>query len=236
MQNKPEKKENNLMEKAYREIKSMIFQQMFGPGQKLIYRTLAERLNMSKTPIMYALGRLEQEGFVELIPNFGYSVKEIDIKELEDLFDIREALEVHAVFLAIKNHKDEDLENLEKAIQKHKEYKPPVYDRLKLMLDANVHLEIAKMSGNKVLIRHLRQLYEHTYLRHRVELMNPTRMHASPKEHLKILGLIRERNTSEAMKLIRAHIRAAKENMISSHYINLKENLKERPFINLSYF
>lgn len=222
MENKSGKKEKNLMEKAYREIKSMIFQQIIGPGQKLIYRSLAARLKMSKTPIMHALGRLEQEGFVELTPNLGYSVKEIDIKELEDLFDIREALEVHAVFLAIKNHKDEDLKNLEEAIQKHEEYRPPIYDRKKLALDANIHLEIAQMSGNKVLVRHLRQLYEHTYLRHRVELMNPARMDATPKEHIKILGLIRQRNSSEAVKLMRAHIRAAKENMISSQYVNLK--------------
>lgn len=230
-----EDKKKNLMEKAYWDIKNMIFQQKISPGQKLIYRELTEKLNMSQTPITYALGRLEQEGFVELIPNSGYSVKEIDIKELEDLFDIREALEVHAVLLAIKNHKDDDLENLEEAIQKHKEYTPPVYDRKKLVLDANVHLEIARMSGNKVLVKHLLQLYEHIYLRHRVELMNPARIFVSSKEHLKILTLIRNKNSSEAVKLIRTHIRAAKENMISSHYINLKENLKEGPFINLSY-
>jgi len=229
-----EDKKKNLMEKAYWEIKNMIFQQKISPGQKLIYRELAEKLNMSQTPITYALGRLEQEGFVELIPNSGYSVKEIDIKELEDLFDIREALEVHAFLLAIKNQTDEGLKTLEKKIQEHKQYIPPVYDRKKLVLDANVHLEIARMSGNKVLVKHLLQLYEHIYLRHRVELMNPARIFVSSKEHLKIFGLIKDRNSSEAVKLIRAHIRAAKENMIS-HYINLEENLKEGPFIGLSY-
>jgi len=71
----------NLMEKAYWQIKNMIFQQKIAPGQKLIYRDLSKRLDMSKTPIMHALGRLEQEGFVELMPNLGYSVKEMDIQE-----------------------------------------------------------------------------------------------------------------------------------------------------------
>jgi DNA-binding GntR family transcriptional regulator len=56
-----EKESMNLMEKAYRLIRNMMLQQKLSPGQKLIYRDLSEKLNMSKTPIMYALGRLEQE-------------------------------------------------------------------------------------------------------------------------------------------------------------------------------
>ena len=217
MENKSEKKESNLMEKAYREIKSMIFQQMFGPGQKLIYRNLAERLNMSKTPIMYALGRLQQEGFVELTPDVGYSVKEIDIKELEDLFDLREALEAHAVLLAIRNQTANGLKILEKKIQEHREYLPLVYDRKKLILDANVHLEIAQLSGNNMLVKQLRQIFEHIYLRHRVELMHPARIPIAPKEHLKIIGAIRKRDYSDAQELIRCHVKAAKENMIAIH-------------------
>ncbi len=59
--NRMEKESTSLMEKAYRLIRNMMLQQKLAPGQKLIYRDLSEKLNISKTPIMYALGRLEQE-------------------------------------------------------------------------------------------------------------------------------------------------------------------------------
>jgi len=205
----------NLMEKAYLQIKNMVFQQKIGPGQKLIYRDLSKRLDMSKTPIMYALGRLEQEGFVELIPNLGYFVKEMDVQEFEDLFDVREALEAHALGLAIRHQTAEDLESLEKKIQQHKEYSPPYYDRKKLVLDAEVHLHIALMSRNRVLIRQLRQVFEHIYLRYRVERMHPTRILISSEEHLQIAAMIRKKDYHGAEKMIRKHIRAAKETMTS---------------------
>jgi len=205
----------NLMEKAYVQMKNMIFQQKIGPGQKLIYRDLSKRLDMSKTPIMYALGRLEQEGFVELIPNLGYFVKEMDVQEFEDLFDVREALEVHAIAKAIHHQTSEDVENLEKKIQHHEAYSLPYYDRKKLVLDAEVHLHIALMSRNRVMVRQLRQIFEHIYLRYRVERMHPTRISISSEEHHRIATMIRKKDYHGAEKMIRSHIRAAKEMMTS---------------------
>jgi len=54
----------------------MVFNQQIIPGQKLIYRELSMLLKMSTTPVQLALARLEQEGFVELLPNVGYFRKE----------------------------------------------------------------------------------------------------------------------------------------------------------------
>ena len=67
---------NNLTEKAYSLIKSMIFDQTIVPGQRLIYRELSMRLNMSTTPIQLALARLEQEGFVAACTQCGLLRKE----------------------------------------------------------------------------------------------------------------------------------------------------------------
>ncbi|MFH1625819.1 MAG: GntR family transcriptional regulator, partial [Pseudomonadota bacterium] len=54
--------DKDMMLKAYTELKGWIFSQRIVPGQKLIYNDLANRLGMSKTPIIYALTRLESEG------------------------------------------------------------------------------------------------------------------------------------------------------------------------------
>jgi len=52
----------NLIQKAYLQLKNMIFNQRISPGQKLIYRELAMVLGMSSTPMQLALCKLEQEG------------------------------------------------------------------------------------------------------------------------------------------------------------------------------
>ena len=67
---------------------------------------------MSTTPVQLALARLEQEGFVELVPNIGYSVKKIIPKEVHDLFDVRLIFELYTVELAIQNQTVESLKTL----------------------------------------------------------------------------------------------------------------------------
>ena len=87
---------------AYKTIKQMIFDQKLVPGQRLVYQDLGNLLNMSQTPILNALNRLEQEGFV-VYENFrGFIVKPIDFQEVWEAFGVREDLEVYAVKQAIQ--------------------------------------------------------------------------------------------------------------------------------------
>ena len=210
------KESQNLMEKAYWQIKDMIFRQKIWPGQKIIYGDLANKLEMSKTPIGYALGRLEQENFLTLIPNQGYFVKEIDPEEIKEYFEVREALESQAIFLLVNKKSKGGMEELEERIQEHKGHAISIYDRKKMILDAKVHLQIAKMAGNKVLMKQLTQIFEHLYLRFRVEFLHPERMKVSHLEHQKLLKAIKEKDLARAEALIRMHIRSAMENMIAS--------------------
>jgi DNA-binding GntR family transcriptional regulator len=206
----------NLTEKAYILIKNMVFSQRIVPGQKLIYRELSTLLKMSTTPVQLALARLEQEGFVELIPNVGYFVRKIVPKEVEDLFDIRQILEVHAVKLAIMNQTDESMKILKDKILEHKNYVIDIYDRKKLLLDAEVHLQIARMSNNGEIVKQLQRIHEHIYLRSRIELLPPKRMRLSPSHHEKLFQLIKSKDIEAAQELMKEHIQGAKELMLST--------------------
>jgi len=189
----------------------MIFYQRISPGQKLIYRELAVVLGMSSTPVQLALCKLEQEGFVERIPNIGYYVRRIDIREIEDLFDLRQILEVYAIEQAIQNQTPEDLEILHQMMLSHKNHDIQIYDRKKLLLDAEFHWQIAAMSKNQAILRQLRSIFEHSYLRSRVELLPPDRLLVTAAQHAAIYEMIREHKTARAKKAIATHIREAKE-------------------------
>jgi DNA-binding GntR family transcriptional regulator len=201
----------SLTNTACAKIKEMLFLQKIPPGRKLIYRELAKMLHMSSTPVQLALAKLEQEGLVIREPNVGYYVKMIDLKESDDLFDVREALEVYAVALAITNQTPQDIEKLTELIRIHKNYIIQVYDRKKLLLDAEFHWQIAKISKNWEILKQLRRIYEHSYLRSPVDLFPPERLSIAPSQHEEILRWIKERNILRAQKCLGRHIQEAKE-------------------------
>lgn len=86
-----------LRERAYQAIKEAIISLKLEPGEKLKESTLVEELGISKTPIREALTRLQHEGLVEVLPFRGAFVAEIDDRDMEEIFELRELLEGAAV-------------------------------------------------------------------------------------------------------------------------------------------
>ena len=77
---------------AYQES-GTCFNKELVPGQRIAYRDLAEKLQLSPTPIIQALKWLELQGFVQHEPNRGYSMAPFSLKEIEELYEIRELIE-----------------------------------------------------------------------------------------------------------------------------------------------
>ena len=73
------------------------------PGQRLVFVDLANQLKVSRTPVNNALSILAQEGYLDFVPNQGYSVRRLSQKDAEELYQIREVLEVGINDQAIKN-------------------------------------------------------------------------------------------------------------------------------------
>ncbi len=201
----------SLMEAAYQKLKDMLFEQEIVPGQKLIYRELIDLLNMSSTPVQLALGRLEQEGFVERIPHVGFYVRRLSLKERDDLFDLRRIIEVSAVELAIQNQTPREIRTLEELANRHAHYFVQVYDRKKLLLDIEFHKHICIMSGNTEYCNQLKRIFDHIYLRTRLDLMPTGRLSIAVSQHAEILKRIKENNIRGAQKYLDKHLRDAKE-------------------------
>lgn len=80
-------------EQIYKIIKSKILNQEYGGNLTLNERTIAEELKVSRTPVREALKALEADDWVEYIPYKGIIVKRLGPRELEEIFQIRRALE-----------------------------------------------------------------------------------------------------------------------------------------------
>lgn len=206
----------NLSARVYNQIKDLILCNEILPGQKLHHQGLSERLGVSRTPVREALTRLVQEGYVSFLPNRGFTCKEIRLQEAEELYDLREALEAFAVEKAIGNLTQEALDEFSRKLNQYGEDIEKRFSRDRLLYDQDLHLEIARISGNKTLVKTLAQLFERIILKRRTDgLYDRLRGTLAHQEHLNLYRAMRERDVSQAVAIVRAHIRAGKENVVT---------------------
>ena len=204
------------IEEAYRQIKQMIFDQKLIPGQRLVNQDLVDKLNMSRTPIINALNRLVQDGFVAFESFRGFYVKPIDLQEVWDAFGVREALEVYSLEQAIKLSDNGDMQELEIKLREHAEYRPHYYTRKKFLLDSDFHLQIAVMTKNNVLKWLLKRNFEHIYLRARLENYDIQRMTVAVDEHHRLVKKMKNKDIIGSIELMRNHIQKARDLVIRS--------------------
>src|ERR1051326_4392367 len=98
---KPAPRAENLSARVYAQIKNLILCNEVLPGKKLHHQELSERLGVSRTPVREALTRLVQEGYVSLLPNRGFTCKDISTQEPEEPYELRESLDPFTVEKAL---------------------------------------------------------------------------------------------------------------------------------------
>jgi DNA-binding GntR family transcriptional regulator len=87
----------NLTALAYKSIKEYILEGRLDEDSRLTEEFLSGQLGISKSPIREALNRLEAEGLIRIEARRGAYLRSFSNKEVDDLYDVREALEIHAV-------------------------------------------------------------------------------------------------------------------------------------------
>jgi DNA-binding GntR family transcriptional regulator len=212
-----DEKEDSPVDVAFKRIKEMMYNHELVPGQKLLYQELAKKLNMSITPIIQALNRLQLLNIVYSERNKGYYVGEADPVEAKELFMAREALETYLIPIVIKNLTDEKLSAIEKAMKEHIEaLSVPQYRRLLMVIDTNFHLKIIECAGNKVIHNTSKLIFEQIYLKYRPEYMKEARLKEAAEEHIMLLKALKERDVKKARRLIKLNIKNGREHIVGS--------------------
>ena len=86
-----------LRDVVFQTLRNAILKGELKPGERLMEIQLAQKLGVSRTPVREALRKLELEGLVIMIPRRGAIVADITIQDLNDVLEVREALEELAV-------------------------------------------------------------------------------------------------------------------------------------------
>lgn len=202
-------------QKIVEELKAGIASGTFKPGQRLVELHLSKVFGATRSKIREALRKLEQDGFVKIIPNVGARVAEFSQKDIEHIYDLMSVLEGLAVRVITPFITDEQLKRIEALVNKveaaHKATQ--FYE-----LNNQLHSLLITLTENDHLIR----LVDNFMLRIRCLnlqcLFSPGQMVASVKEHRKILEAIKEGKAVKAEQLMRNHLLCAKNRLIK--YIN----------------
>jgi DNA-binding GntR family transcriptional regulator len=195
-------------EVAYEKIVELLLNEGIPENFPLSERNLSKSLGLGRTPIREAVRDLVREGVLESHAIRGTLVRPLSIPDLQDLYEIRLAIEGLAVSLVVERGAVEELEPYAIAFDRVLEGKGK-FDAAKVhALGISFHEEIIRLSGNQRLI----EFYRPFRLRFRIPLAmvhhrTPDRVRKAVAEHKALVVALMKRDGAEAAKLMRDHLR-----------------------------
>ena len=221
------KAKDDFTQEAYMGIRRMFFLNEIIPGQKISYGDLANRLNMSTTPVIQALKRLEFQGLVRHESNRGYYTESISLKEITEIYEFRELIETALLPKAISNIGKKDLKKLKNALDSHLDAVRDIYLKERLLKDMEFHLTLATLSGCTIQINTLKSLFDLLYLKYRGNILFVTPMDKVDSEHIKLYEYIADSNLDGATRILKQHISNVKDHaVISIEKINKEKRIQ----------
>jgi DNA-binding GntR family transcriptional regulator len=198
-----------LADQAYAQIKQLIFDFELMPGDRFSETELAERVQVSRTPLRQALQRLQREGFLQVFPKAGWQVAPLDFDQFDALYDLRVLLECHAAQQLCEAEDRPALKALAEVwlvAAADREAEP---ERVR-DLDEAFHQQLVASTGNREMVRVHQDITERIRIIRRLDFTKPNRVEATYQEHARIVRAITQRRASEAQRLLRAHIEQSK--------------------------
>jgi DNA-binding GntR family transcriptional regulator len=184
----------------------------YPPDSRIVETAVAKELGTSQAPVREALRGLEALGIVEITPFRGARVRRLDSAELLEAYVVRSAIEVLGARLAMARITDDDVAAILATGERMQKAAKAGDARAVATIDASLHEQIMKLSGNTTLLRVWRSLepFSRTYL----TLAGP---HSDPQWsadlHDPMLAAVRARDADALVASIEAHFDEVRESL-----------------------
>ena len=212
----PESESSTIPDRIFSLIKEAIVEGDIEAGSKISEPELARAYGISRGPLREAIGRLEACGLVVRRPNVGARVVTLSSRQLIEIFHVREALEGMSARLAAQHMSEEEIAELRLLLDQHGEQieRDTEHAYFQREGDLDFHYRIVQGSHNARMIDllcndlyHLVRLYRYQFG------MSSKRGPRAFIEHEHIVDAIERRDPEMAELMMRAHIRASRENV-----------------------
>lgn len=203
----------NLSTDVFSVLKERIIRWEYAPGHRFTEEGLCEEFGVSRSPVREALRMLVENKLVEKAPHKGYSVKQLDMREIHELYDVRMALEIYVIErLAQDGYPEEEWKELYRSWQGLR--KATLTNSADFaQLDEDFHEQLAGWTGNRTLLQQIRSINERLHFIRVTDITSAERLRATCEQHLRILDCIKEKNIDCAREALQINIEDGRKNV-----------------------
>lgn len=203
----------NLSSDVFKVLKDRIIHWHYPPDHRFTEESLCEEFGVSRSPVREALRMLVENGLVGKEPHKGYSVKQPDMREIYELYEVRLALELHVVELLTKTGMPEsEWQRLYVVWQGILDQIPEnVIDFADK--DEEFHEALAMFTNNNFLVQQLHSIDERLHFIRMMDITTSERLRATCKQHVRILECIKDGDVDCAREALGMNIQDGRGNV-----------------------
>lgn len=207
---KEKREKTSCAELAYQSIRTLILNGEIKENDLVSENQIAAYLKMSRTPVREAVRRLEAERVLEVRKGSGTFLKPLTLKDIRNLFEVREHMEMLAAETALKHISDQDIQALEEKLNAMLEdfrHGIPIEEARFSQTDGEIHDMLIERSENGYVQYLMDQIYFNVDRYRAISYAVSLDLEESTSQHLELLECMKKRNQEELQQMIRAHIR-----------------------------
>jgi DNA-binding GntR family transcriptional regulator len=215
----------NLGSDVYRILRDRILRQELKAGEKLSDLRLSNELGVSRTPIREALHQLVQDGVVVAEPNRGFFVATFSQRDLEEIFELRLALELFAIRRINRKDRKEDLEralfeleHVERLLKNAKSEKDmQEAANAFLKTDRGFHSWLVSTAENHRLDTIINSIWTQIAIFQQVGTSIPSWMSMALDQHREVIRLLLAEDVEAATELMERHLHDMQAEVLADH-------------------
>jgi DNA-binding GntR family transcriptional regulator len=197
---------SSLSQTVFSQLSERILRWDYLPGHRFTEEALCAEFAMSRSPVREALGSLVEDGLVEKRPNVGYRVKLLDFEEIDELYEVRLALEEFVISrLCLQGI---DRKRIDELIALWTDLREGLPGSAALVpaADEKFHETLASFAKNGALLKVLKDIDRRIHFVRLADITSPERVLSTCAEHIELLTAIRERDAGRALVALRRNI------------------------------
>ncbi|MBN1777858.1 MAG: GntR family transcriptional regulator [Clostridiales bacterium] len=205
-----------IREIAYETLKHAIITGEISAGIRIVETEYANKLHISRTPLREALRKLERDGLVEYVIRRGVVVRAFTIEDVEEIYTIRNVLEMITLPAIIRNATPRDIKSMRDKLQE--------MDRM--MAEGNIeklsslarafHDQLTAISGLKRILRVIQGQDEYIHRFSALSIAKDKRRAEAHREHYRIVEMVENKDLEGFEAIMRKHIESSKQSCLAA--------------------